>query len=41
MNPGYIAPLTGTPVGRGLVGYAVGSLVVGTLLLRRMARVEV
>jgi tight adherence protein B len=41
MNPGYMAPLTGTPVGRWLVGYAVGSLVVGTLVLRRMARVEV
>jgi tight adherence protein B len=40
MNPAYMAPLTGTPAGRWLVGYALTSLAVGTLVLRHMARVE-
>lgn len=41
MNPAYVAPLADTPAGRLLVGYGVVSLLVGTLVLRQMARVEV
>lgn len=41
INREYVAPLTSTPAGHVLLGYGVVSLLIGFLLLRRIARIEV
>ena len=40
LNPGYLAPLTGTPLGRGILMYAVISWLVGLAWLKKMSNLR-
>jgi tight adherence protein B len=41
MRPGYLTALTETPMGRGMLAYAVASWAVGLVMLNRMTKLEV
>jgi tight adherence protein B len=41
MNPGYMTPLMQTPTGHMLLAYAVASVVVGYVVLMRIAKIDI
>ena len=41
MNPQYIQPLLTTPTGHMLLAYAVSSVVVGYVILMRIAKIDI